>query len=1148
MRRPSTGVLSRAALALVMSCAASGVLALLPADHAAADSGSMFGRAYNQGYFNNETETCEDHAQTECDFLSPNGETATNVTDFINDYTSRLDSSDAQKSIGAAYTIATMLKPGGPPISLSDVSSASSPAVAAWELRVKEIVNNSLPDSSCGVNWNTSFTYNQNTAYNPGSADGGNGPDVFAYASSGPPDYNSIVFTCTKTKSDGYNFTYAIKRNCGNVVGDGNPGRGIPSWQLSGTDEATNNSGQNIADGTVGKNQTVHFNHEISSFDGINVSTLTYDWYLQGCTTASSSGCGPNSSSWANGNLTTGTATNCPIGHTCPDFAGGKAAHSYTFATSKAKGTYYCERIAFRDSDGPNNNDIGYSAGDCVQYEPNGSGGGGGGGSSGGCTGTCIGKGSAPSGDFSCTDATSMSIGKSNYADPSTPKTLDTSLKYALYFVSSGGTAPAWTAGQTYSNTSSSKSDFPDPGSGSAQTTTSPIDNGSSLPDYTVPVNQLASGTVTWYLITFNNSTQFAYFDSDHNPYYTDSTYIDYVTPAAVDSCFQATCTFTVAGTLGGTDTEATKSFGYSITVQNSGSNDLTDPLGASPIDVTPSYVSGSTPSAADVGGTLSSGDYSDALAFSSTAPHDTSTHVLSATIGYPGLSNLSNIGSCQGPTMSDYEYFTLEPTAVICTIACDIEDPTSVNYDAYVISTDPETTVSVPAPTTSSVYKVPVGSTTASNYYAGPNSDSGPFASSDNPPPSGSGNYTLAPSTFTPPSPYNAGDKYCTEVTFTDYNEGYIGPDDDLIGKVIDNSLDSGYPDVNGARDCFIVTNRPYVHFFGAGALATVKGFGDSCTALPNDTSGGIYTFNKINGSSYSGSGTQFGAQALGIVEGFGSAMLHSNPGPPGGLTFANANTGLSAPDYGGKIGTAGDCLPDYYNGSTGLTATTPGSVTVGSSSVSGATLYNGPLTINTNGQIPEGVHQTIYVNGDVYLNGSIAYAGTTSWSSIADIPSFDLVASGNIYIAPNVSQLDGFYVAQPEVNPNNQTIAGGTIDSCAQNNPTDYTYTASQLYENCGTQLTVNGAFTADTVLLDRSYGSLRNSAVSENSTTTPHACSSYTGSPATAPDCAAEIFNFSPELLLAPQSLPPTTGPTTGTYDKITSLSPILHSGQH
>jgi hypothetical protein len=96
---------------------------------------------------------------------------------------------------------------------------------------------------------------------------------------------------------------------------------------------------------------------------------------------------------------------------------------------------------------------------------------------------------------------------------------------------------------------------------------------------------------------------------------------------------------------------------------------------------------------------------------------------------------------------------------------------------------------------------------------------------------------------------------------------------------------------------------------------------------------------------------------------------------------------------------------------------------------------------------------------------------------------------------------------------------------------------------------QLLVNGAFVADKVLLDRTYSSLRYSHGGEHSTT-PNASATNcgqgsvdAGTSAVVGDCAAEIFNYTPELYLAQPASQPTSGPTLFKYDALTSLPPVF-----
>ena len=141
-------------------------------------------------------------------------------------------------------------------------------------------------------------------------------------------------------------------------------------------------------------------------------------------------------------------------------------------------------------------------------------------------------------------------------------------------------------------------------------------------------------------------------------------------------------------------------------------------------------------------------------------------------------------------------------------------------------------------------------------------------------------------------------------------------------------------------------------------------------------------------------------------------------------------------------------------------------------------------------------------------------------------------MVEGGSIYIDPGVRQLDGVYVAQKGGG------TGGNIYTCASGVGQ---FPETDLLSQCRNQLVVNGAFVAEKVYLERSWGSLRNAQPGEKLQLTNRDCGD--SGTTTLNDCAAEIFNYSPELYLAQPAITPIGGPSTGKYDFITSLSPVL-----
>jgi hypothetical protein len=192
-------------------------------------------------------------------------------------------------------------------------------------------------------------------------------------------------------------------------------------------------------------------------------------------------------------------------------------------------------------------------------------------------------------------------------------------------------------------------------------------------------------------------------------------------------------------------------------------------------------------------------------------------------------------------------------------------------------------------------------------------------------------------------------------------------------------------------------------------------------------------------------------------------------------------------------------------------------------------------PNTLSVaNGKVFNGNNIAIYVKGNLYLDKDIKFENT-SWGSLEEMPSVYFIVKGNIYIHKSVQQLDGVFIAQKDGTNNNT----GHIYTCTDGVTP---YGANTALSNCRTQLVVNGGFVADKVHLMRSFGSLRNSYAGERFKDGTSQNCTDSGNTSRG-DCAAEIFNFSPEFHLQHPDMPPDSGPTTGKYDYITSLSPVL-----
>lgn len=324
-------------------------------------------------------------------------------------------------------------------------------------------------------------------------------------------------------------------------------------------------------------------------------------------------------------------------------------------------------------------------------------------------------------------------------------------------------------------------------------------------------------------------------------------------------------------------------------------------------------------------------------------------------------------------------------------------------------------------------------------------------------------------------------------------------------------------------------VSKKPYLRVFGGDVMA---GGVTSCgNWLPSSgTSGSILAFSKSDGSaalSGKGAGTQLLAQALSAINGFSSAQHRAaaaSPLPDKGLTFANTGASL----FGGAFG-LGNCPPDYWGNPTAITGIPPITLPM-DFTLSGSYLSSGLLVITPligGGTVANGKKIIYYVDGDVHIKQNITYQTVPGWSSPDDIPSFTLIARGNIYIDPGVTQLDGTYIAQPR--PGN---SGGTLYTC-QFLPPSYVDVAT----DCINPLTITGAVVARTVKLQRSSGTVREANPRDCPRTLPgsaiYACNSSS--------TAAEQFIYTPEVWIRSNLLRRPSRPST--YDAVSNLPPVL-----
>lgn len=347
-------------------------------------------------------------------------------------------------------------------------------------------------------------------------------------------------------------------------------------------------------------------------------------------------------------------------------------------------------------------------------------------------------------------------------------------------------------------------------------------------------------------------------------------------------------------------------------------------------------------------------------------------------------------------------------------------------------------------------------------------------------------------------------------------------------------------------------VVARPYHRVYGGDVMAG-SGFG-TCTG----NFSAIVAFNKPV-APYTGAGSQLASFAHNAIIDYASGAADgSQPagnaqwGNPKRLAFGNFGAGVSGPGipasatsapgstFGGGFSRANlGCAPDY------VAARPASAVTIGGApasmvafdlnpAVEGTYYRSGNLVINGNGLVggtaDNGNEVSIYVNGNVYIETNIRYRDDAAYTSAADVPTFKLIVSGNVYVHPDVERLDGIYVVQ-----SNATTTGffvtcgnrawpGSLPSAG-----DLARTTTGAGAGCGgRRLKVYGAVVAEQIKLLRTVGSVNQASVSERwgaVNTNPN------------PGNPAEEFIYTPEMWFG------AVNGGAGEYDSVTSLPPVL-----
>lgn len=355
-----------------------------------------------------------------------------------------------------------------------------------------------------------------------------------------------------------------------------------------------------------------------------------------------------------------------------------------------------------------------------------------------------------------------------------------------------------------------------------------------------------------------------------------------------------------------------------------------------------------------------------------------------------------------------------------------------------------------------------------------------------------------------------DAGDRVCTNITVFPYSNY---PSDPLS--------------ITTVEQCALIANKPYLKILGdIRAGTSVRGWN---RGLPN------YQF----GASASGSILADTEAISGFVSGvFRTKSTASTTSIPKNLSLSNTvvSTGPypTATEYGGLFNSG----LTYTGPSSFVDTTTPATPVSGSIDLSAAASSINVLRASlgvtvTLSSIARGQKTILYVNGDVVINDNITYANAAGYVTLADIPSLRIIASGNIFIAPGVTELSGLYVAQGSLYTCHDGTWGTPITSRVVDANGNVLTPGIDLFTACNKPLAVYGALVSNSLKLTRTKGSLRTATANDGK---------VVSGAITNQGNIAETIIAGPEYYLA---TPAGTAyrPVGSTSDSVTALPPLF-----
>jgi hypothetical protein len=378
--------------------------------------------------------------------------------------------------------------------------------------------------------------------------------------------------------------------------------------------------------------------------------------------------------------------------------------------------------------------------------------------------------------------------------------------------------------------------------------------------------------------------------------------------------------------------------------------------------------------------------------------------------------------------------------------------------------------------------------------------------------------NQAYAPGVASPPPGVLPGNVTSANMTFTPTVGGTYTPNWSYFGVAC-----TGQP--------VIASYHPYFTVLGgdtAAGITTDSGV-TSCSQISSGSVEGdaaivrSWNFDGTPAGNYFGAGGKDGVFALGQISSFISGLnplavptpasaIQTSLTNPYNVSFSNtASVNTAQAKYGGSFGQYGYCAADYvYQANQRTNKTSPGgsTFTITPGTPSGTYTFGGGVTVQ--GSLSPGQRISVVADGDVIIANNISYpAGVASTD---DVPYFEILTTGSIYVDNGVTNLYGFYDAQ-----------GGKFATCANGT------SESADYDTCVSALTIDGAVSALSIHFDRTFGNLN----------------PIPGKPNGAKP--AEIIRYSPALWIGAMGeckSDPTLCPSGGfPYDAITALPPVL-----